>query len=38
MNATFQTNTTDSLIRLEPVNSVQRIAEDHIGFSGYTSG
>ncbi|MCC9658214.1 tandem-95 repeat protein [Rhodopirellula halodulae] len=25
------------LTRLEPVNSVQRIVEDHIGFSGYTS-
>lgn len=24
--------------RLEPVNSIQRVAEDHIGFNGYTTG
>ena len=28
----------NDVIRLEPVNSVQRIVEDHIGFLGYTSG
>ncbi|MCM2371638.1 GEVED domain-containing protein, partial [Aporhodopirellula aestuarii] len=26
------------LTRLEPINSVQRVVEDHIGFTGYTSG
>ncbi|MEM6979793.1 MAG: GEVED domain-containing protein, partial [Planctomycetota bacterium] len=25
-------------VRLEPINSVQRIVEDHIGHSGYTTG
>ncbi|HEY2252854.1 MAG TPA: hypothetical protein VGH74_17405, partial [Planctomycetaceae bacterium] len=25
-------------VRLQPVDSVQRIVEDHIGFTGYTSG
>ena len=27
----------DQATRLEPVNSVTRIAEDHVGFQGYTS-
>ena len=38
MNATFTANPAQPLIRLEPVNSVQRITEDHIGFSGYWTG
>jgi hypothetical protein len=38
LNATFVGNAANPLIRLEPVNSVQRIVEDHIGFDGYTSG
>lgn len=38
MNATFVSGALNSQIRLEPVSSVQRIVEDHIGFSGYTSG
>ncbi|MGQ0635934.1 MAG: matrixin family metalloprotease [Planctomycetaceae bacterium] len=38
LDATFNTTATNSLIRLEPVNSVQRIVEDHIGFRGYESG
>ncbi|HPM79751.1 MAG TPA: S8 family serine peptidase, partial [Candidatus Anammoximicrobium sp.] len=25
-------------VRLEPVNSIRRVVEDHIGFVGYTSG
>ncbi len=29
---------TNILTRLEPINSIQRIVEDHIGFQGYTSG
>jgi VCBS repeat-containing protein len=28
----------NSLIRLEPISGISRIAEDHIGFQGYTSG
>ncbi len=32
---TFTANPSDKLSRLEPVNSLQRIIEDHIGFQGY---
>ncbi len=38
MNATFNSTATNSLTRLEPVSSIRRIVEDHIGHSGYTSG
>ncbi len=38
MNATFISGSTNTLVRLEPVNSVKRIAEDHIGFSGHVTG
>lgn len=31
------TNDQNRLTRLEPVNSVKRVVEDHIGFSGYNS-
>ncbi|HUE72938.1 MAG TPA: GEVED domain-containing protein [Pirellulaceae bacterium] len=31
MNATFQASATAPLIRLEPINSLRRIVEDHIG-------
>jgi hypothetical protein len=31
-------NGASNLTRLEPVDSVQRIVEDHIGFTGYTTG
>ena len=36
---TLSANVSDAikLTRLEPVNSVTRIAEDHVGFQGYTS-
>ncbi|MEM6469158.1 MAG: tandem-95 repeat protein [Planctomycetota bacterium] len=33
----FQSNATGGLTRLEPVTSVKRIIEDHIGFQGYSS-
>ncbi|MEO1615854.1 MAG: tandem-95 repeat protein [Planctomycetota bacterium] len=33
----FQANATGGLTRLEPVNSVRRVIEDHIGFQGYLS-
>ena len=38
LNLTFQGAATNETVKLEPVNSVQRIAEDHIGFSGSTAG
>ena len=38
LNASFQQSATNSLTRLEPVNSIRRVVEDHIGHSGYTSG
>ena len=38
LDATFRTGANNPLIRMEPVNSVVRIAEDHIGFSGHTTG
>lgn len=38
LNATFNSGALNSQIRLEPVSSVQRIVEDHIGFTGYTTG
>lgn len=37
LDATFRDAATNSLIRLEPISSVQRIVEDHIGFDGFTS-
>ena len=38
LKATFEIAATNSLIRLEPVTSVKRVVEDHIGFTGYTTG
>jgi hypothetical protein len=38
LNAAFDGGTANSLVRLEPINSVTRVVEDHIGFLGYTSG
>jgi hypothetical protein len=38
LQGTFSAGSGSTLVRLEPVNSVQRIAEDHIGFSGHTTG
>jgi len=37
INATFLGGAANPYIRLEPVDSVQRIVEDHIGTTGYTS-
>ena len=37
LDATFRSGATNALVRLEPVNSVQRVVEDHIGSTGYTS-
>ena len=38
LDQTFEDTATNADVRLEPVNSIVRIVEDHIGFSGYTSG
>jgi hypothetical protein len=38
LNATFKSAASNTLIRMEPINSVDRVVEDHIGFTGYTSG
>ena len=37
LSQTFIQNPTDPLARLEPVNSLRRIVEDHIGFQGYST-
>lgn len=37
LQQTFEANAADPLARLEPINSVQRIVEDHIGFQGYST-
>ncbi|MFM7206468.1 MAG: hypothetical protein ACKO4T_07365, partial [Planctomycetaceae bacterium] len=38
LNATFQSGASNAQVRLEPISSLRRVAEDHIGFTGYTSG
>jgi hypothetical protein len=38
LNMTFQAGAANETIKLEPVISVERLREDHIGFTGYTSG
>src|SRR5262249_39093888 len=38
LNATFVSGSVNNLVRLQPVTSVRRIVEDHIGFTGFTSG
>ena len=37
LDQTFLETPTNTLTRLEPVTSTERIIEDHIGFEGYTS-
>jgi len=37
LSASLIGGTTNTSVRLEPVNSIRRIAEDHIGFVGYDS-
>jgi len=37
LDQTFNPTATTATTRLEPVNSVTRVVEDHIGFNGYTS-
>ncbi len=38
LNQYYQASAANTNIRLEPINSVDRIIEDHIGFQGYHSG
>lgn len=38
LNGTFTSGASSTLVRLEPVTSLKRIAEDHVGFEGYLSG
>ncbi len=35
LNAMFEAGSTNTLVRLEPVTSVRRVVEDHIGYSGF---
>ena len=37
LNGTFTSGALNTQVRLEPVNSVQRVVEDHIGSIGYRS-
>lgn len=38
LDATFTAQSGNTQVRLEPVESVKRIVEDHIGFTGFTTG
>jgi hypothetical protein len=38
LDMTFKSAATNTLVRLEPVNSVTRVVEDRIGLKGYHSG
>ncbi len=38
LNAQFNAGSGNTSVRLEPISSVQRIVEDHIGFTGHTTG
>ena len=38
LDGTFKSGATNALVRLEPIDSVQRVIEDHIGSTGYSSG
>ena len=38
LDQTYQLGATNPNVRIEPINSVVRIVEDHIGSVGYTSG
>ena len=37
LDQTYTAGATNADVRLEPVTSVTRVVEDHIGFQGYTS-
>ena len=38
LQATFQSGATNPAVRLEPISSLRRVVEDHIGSTGYPSG
>ncbi|MEZ6062800.1 MAG: GEVED domain-containing protein [Planctomycetaceae bacterium] len=38
LNQTYTLNSLNPLVRLEPIDSIDRLIEDHIGFTGWTSG
>ena len=38
LNQAYQLNAANPNVRIEPINSVERIVEDHIGSNGYTTG
>jgi hypothetical protein len=38
MDAYFNPNSAEPTVRLEPIEGVQRVVEDHVGTQGYTSG
>ena len=38
LDQTFNAASATPLVRVEPINSLQRVAEDHLGFTGYTTG
>ena len=38
MDAYFNPNSSQPGVRLEPIEGVQRVVEDHVGAQGYTSG
>ncbi|WP_417395854.1 Calx-beta domain-containing protein [Gimesia chilikensis] len=37
LEATYNGSNSNALVRLEPINSLQRVVEDHIGSQGYSS-
>ncbi|WP_298858857.1 Calx-beta domain-containing protein [uncultured Gimesia sp.] len=37
LQATYDGSNPNALVRLEPINSLQRVVEDHIGSQGYSS-
>lgn len=37
LNAVYQSASSATAVRLEPVNSLMRVVEDHVGFVGYDS-
>ena len=38
LNATFNNAASNTLVRMEPISSVKRVVEDHIGFTSYSTG
>ena len=38
LNQTWTTDADNPNVRIEPIDSVRRLVEDHIGFNGYTTG